>query len=56
MPPTMGEGDASASQKTPSKPSYDSPRVVKIPKGDEDRYTYEELMETWANIAHDVDN
>ena len=26
----------------------------KTPKGDEDRYTYEELMETCANIASDV--
>ena len=51
---TMGEGAASARQKTSSKPSYDSPRVGKTPKGDEDRYTYEELMETCANIAADV--
>ena len=29
-------------------------RVVKISKGDKDRYTYEELMETCANIASDV--
>ena len=47
----MGEGDVSARQKIPSKPSYGSPKVVKTPKGDEDRYSYEELMETCANIA-----
>ena len=50
----MGEGDASARQETPSKHSYDSPKVVKTPKGDEDKYTYEELMETYANIASNV--
>ena len=50
----MGEGNASTRQETPSKRSYDSPRVVKTPKGDEDRYTYEELMETCVNIASDV--
>ena len=54
MPRNHGEGDASARQKTPSKPSYDSPKVVKTPKGDEDRYSYEELMETCANITSDV--
>ena len=30
--------------------------MVKTHKGDEDRYTYDELMETCANIAHDVEN
>ena len=51
---TMGEGAASARQETSFKHSYDSPKVGKPPKGDEDRYTYEELMETCANIAADV--
>ena len=51
---TRGVGGASARQETPSKHSYDSPRVVKTPKGDEDRYTYDELMETCVNIASNV--
>ena len=51
---TTGEGAASARQGTLSKRSHDSPRVGKTPKGDEDRYTYEELMDTCANIAADV--
>ena len=41
---TKGEGSASSRQETSSKRSYDSPRVVKTPKGDEDRYTYEEFV------------
>ena len=41
---TTGEGVASARQETPSKRSSDSPKVGKIDKGDEDRYTYEELL------------
>ena len=47
---------ASTRQKTSSKRSYDSSRVVKTPKGDEDRHTYDELMGTCANIAQDVAN
>ena len=53
---TMGEGDASARQKTSSKRSYDSSWEVKTPKGGEDIYTYDELMETCANIAQDMEN
>ena len=53
---TTGEGVASARQETPSKRSSDSLRVGKTPKSDEDRYTYEELMDTCANIAADVAN
>jgi len=51
---TTGEGAASARQETLSKLSIDSPRVGKTPKGDEDRYTCSELMQTCANIAADV--
>ena len=53
---SMGEGSASTRQETPSKCSNDSSRVVKTPKGDEDRYTYEELMEMCANIVKDMEN
>ena len=52
---TKGEGSTSARQETPSKRSYDSPRVVKTPKGDEDRYTYDELMDMYANIVKDME-
>ncbi|KAI3667249.1 hypothetical protein L6452_42298 [Arctium lappa] len=51
---TMGVEGASARQRTPTKSSSDPPRVVNIPKGGEDRYTYHELMETIANINNDV--
>ena len=37
---TTGDGAASARQETLSKRSHDSPRVGKIPKGDDDRYTH----------------
>ncbi|KAI3677943.1 hypothetical protein L6452_37217 [Arctium lappa] len=46
--------DASARQKTPTKRSKDPSRVVNTPKRSEDRYNYEELMETLGNINLDV--
>ncbi|KAI3735607.1 hypothetical protein L6452_15114 [Arctium lappa] len=41
-------------QKTPTKTSKDPSKVVNTPKGGEDRYNYEELMETIANVNLDV--
>ena len=52
----MGEGSASTRHEALSLPSYDSPKVGKTPKGDEDRYTYDELMELCAKIIEDVNN
>ena len=51
----MGEGSVPARKETPSKPFYDSPRVVKIPKEDEDRYTYDELIDMCAKIVEDME-
>ncbi|KAI3673212.1 hypothetical protein L6452_39328 [Arctium lappa] len=51
---TKGVEASSARQRTPTKSSSDPPRVVNTPKGGEDRYTYDELMETLANINEDV--
>ncbi|KAI3667207.1 hypothetical protein L6452_42256 [Arctium lappa] len=51
---TKGVEDASARQETSTKPSNDPPRVVNTPKGGEDRYTCDELMETIANINMNV--
>ncbi|KAI3715334.1 hypothetical protein L6452_22313 [Arctium lappa] len=51
---TKGVEGASARQKTPTKTSKDPSRVVNKPKGGEDRYNYEELMETIANVNMDV--
>ncbi|KAI3667881.1 hypothetical protein L6452_42951 [Arctium lappa] len=51
---TKGVEGASARQKTPTKTSKDPSRVVNTPKGGEDRYNYEELMETLGNINLDV--
>ncbi|KAI3707154.1 hypothetical protein L6452_25419 [Arctium lappa] len=51
---TKGVEGASARQKTPTKTSKDPSRVVNTPKGGEDRYNYEELMETIANVNLDV--
>ncbi|KAI3718881.1 hypothetical protein L6452_19766 [Arctium lappa] len=51
---TKGVEGASARQKTLTKTSKDPSRVVNTPKGGEDRYTYNELMDTIANINVDV--
>ncbi|KAI3678335.1 hypothetical protein L6452_37622 [Arctium lappa] len=51
---TKGVEGASARQKTPTKTSKDPSRVVNTPKGGDDRYNYEELMETLGNINLDV--
>ncbi|KAI3735855.1 hypothetical protein L6452_15376 [Arctium lappa] len=51
---TKGVEGASARQKTSTKSSKDPSRVVNTPKGGEDRYNYEELMETLGNINMDV--
>ncbi|KAI3758157.1 hypothetical protein L6452_05709 [Arctium lappa] len=51
---TKGVERASARQKTPTKTSKDPSSVVNTPKGGEDRYNYEELMETIANVNMDV--
>ncbi|KAI3735822.1 hypothetical protein L6452_15342 [Arctium lappa] len=51
---TKGVEGASARQKTPTKTSKDPSRLVNTPKGGEDRYNYEELMETIANVNMDV--
>ncbi|KAI3771424.1 hypothetical protein L6452_02588 [Arctium lappa] len=51
---TKGVEDASARQKTSTKRFKDPSRVVNTPKGGEDRYNYEELMETLGNINLDV--
>ncbi|KAI3719582.1 hypothetical protein L6452_20484 [Arctium lappa] len=51
---TKGVEGASARQKTPTKTFKDPSRVVNTPKGGEDRYNYEELMETLGNINLDV--
>ncbi|KAI3692310.1 hypothetical protein L6452_32124 [Arctium lappa] len=51
---TKGVEGASARQKTPTKTSKDPSKVVSTPKGGEDRYNYEELMETIANFNMDV--
>ncbi|KAI3746114.1 hypothetical protein L6452_08536 [Arctium lappa] len=47
---------ASARQKASTKRSKDPSRVVKTPKGGEDRYTYEELMDTLGTISLEVHN
>ncbi|KAI3746496.1 hypothetical protein L6452_08930 [Arctium lappa] len=50
-----GVAGASARQKTSTtKRSNDPPKVVKTPKGGEDRYDYNKLMETLGNIDLDV--
>ncbi|KAI3681196.1 hypothetical protein L6452_35981 [Arctium lappa] len=51
---TKGVASASARQKSFTKRSKDPSKVVKTPKGGEDRYTYNELMETIANVNLDV--
>ncbi|KAI3746108.1 hypothetical protein L6452_08530 [Arctium lappa] len=51
---TKGVEGASARQKTSNKRSKDPSKVVKTPKGGEDKYTYNELMETIANVNLDV--
>ncbi|KAI3707545.1 hypothetical protein L6452_26166 [Arctium lappa] len=51
---TKGVKGASSRQKTPTKRSKDPSTVVNTPKGGEDRYNYEELMETLGNINRDV--
>ncbi|KAI3665305.1 hypothetical protein L6452_43929 [Arctium lappa] len=51
---TKGVEAASARQKTSTKKSKDPSRVVNKPKGGEDRYNYDELMETMGNINLDV--
>ncbi|KAI3684718.1 hypothetical protein L6452_33943 [Arctium lappa] len=52
---TKGVEGASARQKTSTtKRSNDPPKVVKTPKGGDDRYDYNELMETMGNINMDV--
>ncbi|KAI3718298.1 hypothetical protein L6452_19162 [Arctium lappa] len=52
---TKGVEGASARQKTSTtKRSKDPSRVVNTPKGGEDRYNYQELMDTIGNINLDV--
>ncbi|KAI3746836.1 hypothetical protein L6452_09278 [Arctium lappa] len=51
---TKGVEGAYARQKTPTKRSKDPSRMVNTPKGGEDRYNYEELMDTIGNINIDV--
>ncbi|KAI3715497.1 hypothetical protein L6452_22481 [Arctium lappa] len=51
---TKGVAGASARQKTSTKRSKDPSKVVKTPKGGKDIYTYNELMETIANVNLDV--
>ncbi|KAI3672495.1 hypothetical protein L6452_38584 [Arctium lappa] len=51
---TKGVEGASARQKTPTKTCKDPSRVVNTAKGGEDRYNYEESMETIANVNLDV--
>ncbi|KAI3677790.1 hypothetical protein L6452_37060 [Arctium lappa] len=51
---TKGVAGDSARQKTSTKRSKDPSKVVKTPKGGEDRYTYNELIETIANVNLDV--
>ncbi|KAI3685125.1 hypothetical protein L6452_34359 [Arctium lappa] len=52
---TKGVEGAFTRQKTSTtKRSNDPPKVVNTPKGGEDRYDYNELMETMGNINLDV--
>ncbi|KAI3672560.1 hypothetical protein L6452_38651 [Arctium lappa] len=51
---TKGVEGASSRKKTPTRRSKDPSKVVKTPKGGEHRYTYNELMETIANVNLDV--
>ncbi|KAI3702079.1 hypothetical protein L6452_27729 [Arctium lappa] len=51
---TKGVEDPFVRQKTSTKSSKDPSRVVNTPKGGEDRYNYDELMETMGNINLDV--
>ncbi|KAI3685636.1 hypothetical protein L6452_34889 [Arctium lappa] len=51
---TKGVAGASARQKTSTKRSKDPSRVVNTPKGGEDKYNYDELMETIGNVNLDV--
>ncbi|KAI3702329.1 hypothetical protein L6452_28064 [Arctium lappa] len=51
---TKGVVGASARQKASTKRSKDPSRVLNTPKGGEDRYNYDELMETIGNVNLDV--
>ncbi|KAI3685687.1 hypothetical protein L6452_34943 [Arctium lappa] len=51
---TKGVEGACARQKTSTKRSKDPSTVVNTPKGGEDRYNYEDMMETIANVNLDV--
>ncbi|KAI3771832.1 hypothetical protein L6452_03001 [Arctium lappa] len=53
---TKGVEGAFARQKASTKRFKDPSRVVNTPKGVEDRYNYDELMETYGNVNLDVIN
>ncbi|KAI3746383.1 hypothetical protein L6452_08814 [Arctium lappa] len=53
---TKGVEGASARQKTPTKTSKDPSRVVNTPKGGEDRYTYDELMDILGTLSQEIND
>ncbi|KAI3664284.1 hypothetical protein L6452_44769 [Arctium lappa] len=53
---TTGVEGASARQKASTKRSKDPSKVVNTPKGGEDRYNYESLMDTLGTLSLEVHN